>query len=87
MSAIAAPSWPAPLGNATVRQPCRAIAAEIYAVELIGDHTLVTVKSGRDMLTVKAAKDFAANNLEKVSISLAKERLFVFDSDTGARVR
>ena len=63
------------------------VAGEIYAVELIGDHTLVTVKSGGDMLTVKAAKDFEANNLEKVSVSLATERLFVFDSDSGARVR
>src|SRR6185295_5923789 len=32
------------------------IKGEIYATELIGDHTLVTLKAGSDMLTVKAAK-------------------------------
>jgi multiple sugar transport system ATP-binding protein len=63
------------------------IKAEIYAVELIGDHTLVTVKTGADMLTVKAPKDFDGSIGEKVGISLSKDRLFVFDASTGARVR
>jgi multiple sugar transport system ATP-binding protein len=56
-------------------------------VELIGDHTLVTVKAGQDMLTVKASKDFAGSIGEKVGISLSKDSLFVFDAATGARVR
>ena len=30
----------------------------IYTTELIGDHTLVTIDSGTDKLTVKAPKDF-----------------------------
>jgi multiple sugar transport system ATP-binding protein len=63
------------------------LGAEIYAVELIGDHTLVTVRAGQDMLTVKAPKDFAGNIGEKAGISLSKDRLFVFDAVTGARVR
>ena len=63
------------------------IGAEIYAVELIGDHTLVTVKAGQDMLTVKAPKDFTGNIGERVGISLSKDRLFVFDAATGARIR
>jgi multiple sugar transport system ATP-binding protein len=63
------------------------LGAEIYAVELIGDHTLVTVKAGQDMLTVKAPKDFAGSIGEKVGISLSKDRLFVFDAASGARVR
>jgi multiple sugar transport system ATP-binding protein len=63
------------------------LGAEIYAVELIGDHTLVTVKAGQDMLTVKAPKDFAGSIGENVGISLSKDRLFVFDAATGARVR
>ncbi len=63
------------------------LGAEIYTVELIGDHTLVTVKAGQDMLTVKAPKDFAGNTGEMVGISLSKDRLFVFDAATGARVR
>jgi multiple sugar transport system ATP-binding protein len=63
------------------------LKAEIYAVELIGDHTLVTVQAGQDMLTVKAPKDFTGNTGEAVGISMSKERLFVFDAGSGARVR
>jgi multiple sugar transport system ATP-binding protein len=63
------------------------IKAEIYAVELIGDHTLVTVKTGDDMLTVKAAKDFTGATGSNIGVSFAKERLFVFDATNGARVR
>ena len=63
------------------------IKGEIYAVELIGDHTLVTVKTGSDMLTVKAAKDFTGASGENIGVSFAKERLFVFDAANGARAR
>jgi multiple sugar transport system ATP-binding protein len=63
------------------------IKGEIYAVELIGDHTLVTVKTGSDMLTVKAPKDFTGAIGENIGISLVKDRLFVFDAAAGTRVR
>ena len=63
------------------------VAAEIYTVELIGDHTLVTVKTGTDMITVKASKDFNGKTGENIGVSLSKERLFVFDAESGARVR
>jgi multiple sugar transport system ATP-binding protein len=63
------------------------LPAEIYTTELIGDHTLVTVKAGQDMLTVKAAKDFFAKSGEKVGVMLPKDKLFVFNADDGVRVR
>jgi multiple sugar transport system ATP-binding protein len=63
------------------------LKAEVYTTELIGDHTLVTVKTGSDMLTVKAAKDFTAKQGEKVGISLPKDKLFVFNGEDGARIR
>jgi multiple sugar transport system ATP-binding protein len=63
------------------------IAGEVYATELIGDHTLVTVKTGADMLTIKSPKDFTATIGDRVGIALSKGHLFVFDGSTGARVR
>jgi multiple sugar transport system ATP-binding protein len=63
------------------------IKAEIYAVELIGDHTLVTVKTGSDMLTVKAPKDFNGSIGENIGVSFVKDRLFVFDASNGVRIR
>ena len=63
------------------------IPAEVYTTELIGDHTLVTVKAGDDLLTIKAPKDFTAQQGDKVGIGLSQGHLYVFDRDTGARIR
>jgi multiple sugar transport system ATP-binding protein len=63
------------------------IKGEVYATELIGDHTLITVKAGDEMLTVKAAKDFTARLGESVGVAVAEDRLFVFAADDGARLR
>ena len=64
-----------------------AIKGEIYVIELIGDHTLVTVRAGSDMLTVKAAKDFSAKLGEKIGIGFNTDHLFVFDESNGLRIR
>jgi multiple sugar transport system ATP-binding protein len=64
-----------------------AIRGEIYTTELIGDHTLVTLKVGSDMLTVKAAKDFSATPGEKTGVAFNSSHLYVFDESNGQRVR
>jgi multiple sugar transport system ATP-binding protein len=64
-----------------------AIKGEIYATELIGDHTLVTLKAGSDLLTVKAAKDFTAKLGEKAGVAFGTDRVFVFDESNGLRIR
>ena len=61
--------------------------ADIYATELIGDHVLVTAKSGDDMLTIKASKDFSAPTGAAVGIDFSEDRLFLFDAGDGARLR
>jgi multiple sugar transport system ATP-binding protein len=74
--------------DCTVVAPAKGnIQGEIYAVELIGDHTLVTVKTGGDMLTVKAPKDFTGSIGENIGISVLKDRLFIFDAENGTRIR
>ena len=74
--------------DCTVVAPSKGdLKGEIYTTELIGDHTLVTVKTGADMLTVKAAKDFTAKLGDRMGVALAKDRLFVFDAASGDRVR
>jgi len=64
-----------------------AIKGDVYATELIGDHTLVTLKAGSDMLTVKAAKDFTAKVGEKAGVTFSTDHLYVFDESNGVRVR
>jgi multiple sugar transport system ATP-binding protein len=64
-----------------------AVKGEVYATELIGDHTLVTLKVNSEFLAVKAAKDFVAKLGEVVGVSFAKESMYLFDAASGARVR
>lgn len=63
------------------------LTGKIYTTELIGDHTLVTVDWGSDQIVVKAHKDFRGKQGESVGVILPPENLFVFDKDTGNRVR
>jgi multiple sugar transport system ATP-binding protein len=64
-----------------------ALQGAIYATELIGDHTLVTVETGQDKLTVKAPKDFTGKQGDPIGVEVSKDHLFIFDSVTGGRVR
>ncbi len=64
-----------------------AIRAQLFANELIGDHTLVTAKIGEDMVSIKAPKEFEAGIDEAIGIAFEKDKLYLFDRDTGARIR
>ncbi len=89
-------------GNDTVKnaviglraEDCRVVAPEdgdikarLFANELIGDHTLVTAKVGEDMLSIKAHKDFEASFDQPIGIAFDSEKIYLFDKDTGARIR
>jgi multiple sugar transport system ATP-binding protein len=63
-----------------------ALKGMIYTTELIGDHTLVTVETGQDKLTVKAPKDFIGRQGDTIGVNLSKGHLFIFDALTGERV-
>ncbi len=63
------------------------ILGEIYTNELIGDHTLVTVKSGSDLLAVKAAKDYAGKAGERVGVGFEASHTYIFNAADGSRVR
>jgi multiple sugar transport system ATP-binding protein len=64
-----------------------ALKGEIYTTELIGDHTLVTLKCAGDFITVKAPKDFTAKPGEKAGIAFTPDRAFIFDAESGNRLR
>jgi multiple sugar transport system ATP-binding protein len=63
------------------------LAAQIYSSELMGDHTLVTCRIGPDFVTAKAAKgqDWAIGS--RVGLGLDPAHVFLFDAETGARIR
>ena len=62
------------------------VSADVYALELLGDATMVTVRAGRGMVAVKAAKDYRAAIGDQVHITLPREACHLFDSVSGARI-
>jgi multiple sugar transport system ATP-binding protein len=58
----------------------------IYSVELIGDHTLVTLKVGEQNLVVKAGNTYTAEIGTAVGVLLNRQRVHFFDSDSGLRL-
>ncbi len=63
------------------------LKGQVYATELIGDHTLVTLKVNDSFVVVKASKDFTAKLNEAVGVTFAKNSIYLFDAETGLRVR
>ena len=62
------------------------VSADAYALELLGDATMVTVCAGSGMVAVKAAKDYRAAIGDQVHITLPREACHLFDSASGARI-
>jgi multiple sugar transport system ATP-binding protein len=63
------------------------LSGRIYTVELIGDHTLVTLDLGGQMLTLKGPKDFERADGGRLAVAFAPSAAYVFDERTGQRVR
>ena len=63
------------------------VKGEIFTNELIGDHTLVTVRTAGGNLTVKAAKDYGGKSGENVGVQLSKSGLHVFGGPGDARLK
>lgn len=62
------------------------INAPIYTLELLGDATMVSVRVGEALVSVKADKTFRADIGEMVSISVPNEICHLFAATDGARL-
>ena len=62
------------------------INAPIYTMELLGDATMVSVRVGGALVSVKADKNYRADIGETVSIRVPSEHCHLFDAKTGDRV-
>lgn len=83
------------LARAVVREPedvglCDAgganITAPIYSLELLGDATMVSVKAGGTLVSVKAPKDYRAEIGEVVHACVPVSICHLFDIETGERI-
>ncbi|MCY4300174.1 MAG: ABC transporter ATP-binding protein [Aestuariivita sp.] len=62
------------------------INAPIYTMELLGDATMVTVRIGGALVSVRADKGYRAEIGEPVSVSVPSAICHLFDGGTGQRV-
>lgn len=64
----------------------QAISAPVYSLELLGDSTMVSVKAGGALVSVKASKDFRAQIGQPVTASVPAACCHLFHPDTGERL-
>ncbi|MFY0595581.1 MAG: ABC transporter ATP-binding protein [Cognatishimia sp.] len=62
------------------------INAPIYTLELLGDATMISVRVGSALVSVKADKTFRAEIGDMVSINVPKEICHLFNAADGARL-
>ena len=62
------------------------INAPIYTLELLGDATMVTVRIGSKLVSVRADKNYRASIDDMASIEVPAEICHLFDGQTGARI-
>ncbi|OYU41030.1 MAG: ABC transporter ATP-binding protein [Pseudorhodobacter sp. PARRP1] len=81
---------PATLGfraeDATVVTEGGNISAPVYAMELLGDATLVSVRIGPALVSVRAPKDFRIEIGSPLQIRVPLSVVHLFDATTGARI-
>ena len=62
------------------------IASPVYSMELLGEATMVTMKIGGALVSVKAAKDYRVSIGDTVNVSVPASVCHLFDSTTGERI-
>ncbi len=90
ITGLSAPDGASTLGfraeDATVVASGGQINAPIYTLELLGDATMVTVRIGGALVSVRADKNFSAAIDDTVSIAVPKDICHVFDGKSGERL-
>ncbi len=62
------------------------LKADVYSMELLGEATMVTVRAGKSMVSVKADKDYRANIGESVQFDIPASICHLFDPSNGERI-
>jgi len=90
VSGLTAPDGNVTLGfraeDAEVVESSGQINAPIYTMELLGEATMVSVRIGGALVSVKADKNYGAEIGDNVSINVPQEHCHLFDAQTGERV-
>ncbi|MEM8750857.1 MAG: sn-glycerol-3-phosphate ABC transporter ATP-binding protein UgpC [Pseudomonadota bacterium] len=63
-----------------------ALEAPVYSMELLGEATMVTVKAGGALVSIKAGKEYRANIDDMVHVKIPPAICHLFDGETGERL-
>ncbi|SFJ14635.1 ABC transporter ATP-binding protein [Jannaschia pohangensis] len=87
---VGAPDGPVTLGfraeDASVVEGGGQINAPIYTMELLGDATMIAVRIGGALVSVKADKTYRAAIGDMVSVAVPSDHVHLFDATTGERI-
>ena len=62
------------------------LSGPAYSVELLGDVTMVTIRAGGGLVTVRAPKNFRAEIGATIHIGVKPKNCHLFDRQTGQRI-
>ena len=90
VTGLTGPDGPITLGfraeDASVSLSTAEVGAPVYSMELLGDATMITVRSGSALMAVKADKDFRANIGDAFNANVPASICHLFDKTTGAHL-
>ncbi|MBT8476560.1 MAG: ATP-binding cassette domain-containing protein, partial [Alphaproteobacteria bacterium] len=72
--------------DAAIAETAGQISAKVYTMELLGDATMITVRAGGALVSVKAHKEYRAEIDDPVDISIPVGICHLFDTKTGQRM-
>jgi multiple sugar transport system ATP-binding protein len=64
----------------------RNLTAPVYSAELTGESTLVSVRIGDNLLTMRADRNFRGDFDQLIGVRIPADRVFLFDQETQKRV-
>ncbi|HEV2518050.1 MAG TPA: sn-glycerol-3-phosphate ABC transporter ATP-binding protein UgpC [Devosia sp.] len=62
------------------------VTAPIYSVELLGEATMISMRAGGELVSIKTAKDYRAQIGDVVRASIAPAACHLFDRTSGERI-
>ncbi|MCW5719514.1 MAG: sn-glycerol-3-phosphate ABC transporter ATP-binding protein UgpC [Devosia sp.] len=72
--------------DATLAETGGQIEAPIYTVELLGEATMLSLRVGGELISIKVGKDYRAEIGEVARIAIPAAACHLFDHTTGARI-
>ena len=60
--------------------------APLYSLELLGEASMVSMRVGGELVSVKTGKDYSAEIGQPISVTVPANACHLFDQATGARI-